>query len=89
MYKNNTIMKKMVNRDYPLSPTPSFDSDGSKPPKNKKSEDLRNAAAEPTVGKKEKSKGKLTRGLGVGAVVGYAIGDIINTTRRLKGKSHI
>jgi hypothetical protein len=82
-------MKKMMNRDYPLSPTPDFDSSGAKPPKNKKAQDLRNAAAEPTVGKKEKNKGKLTRGAGMGAVIGYAIGDIVNTTRRLKGKSHL
>jgi len=80
-------MKKMMNRDYPLSPTPEFDSYGSKPPKNKK--ELKNAAAEPTIGKDEKKKGRLTRGIGLGAVVGYAIGDIVNTQRRLTGKSYI
>jgi hypothetical protein len=59
---------------------------GSKPPKAKP---IKNAAADATVGKAQKRKEKITKIAGMGATAAYAIGDMINTRRRLTGKSYI
>ena len=82
-------MKKPMHRDFPLSPTPQGSEVSFSGPKPPKAKEIKNAAADATVGKEQKRKERMTKIAGMGAVAAYAIGDMINTKRRLTGKSYI